>query len=193
MNQKIIEPVPFADWAAPIVPVLKSDKKSIRICGDFKQTVNRVVTLEQDRRFICPAVWRCIFSKVDLSQAYQLLELDEKSKQYTVVSFNRLPFGISSSPGIFQLTSHGQSARWNTSCHSIPDDILIAGTSKADHLKNLDLVLQRLQSAGLSLKREKCWFEVDSVSYLGYKIDAEGLHPLPKLLLRLLLQSLLPN
>ena len=32
------EPVQFADWAALIVPLLKSDGKSVRICGDFKQT-----------------------------------------------------------------------------------------------------------------------------------------------------------
>ena len=30
-NEGIIKPIPFADWAAPIVPVLKSDGKSI--CG----------------------------------------------------------------------------------------------------------------------------------------------------------------
>ena len=35
-QQGVLEPVQFADWAVPIVPVLKSDKKSIRICGHFK-------------------------------------------------------------------------------------------------------------------------------------------------------------
>ncbi|CAB3992544.1 Retrovirus-related Pol poly from transposon [Paramuricea clavata] len=35
-----IEPVQFADWAAPIVPIVKDDK-SIRICGDYKVTVNQ--------------------------------------------------------------------------------------------------------------------------------------------------------
>ena len=50
-----------------------------------------------------------LFSKIDLSQAYQQLELDEESKQFTVINthrglfhFNHLPFGISSAPGIFQ-------------------------------------------------------------------------------------------
>ena len=38
-KEGIIEPVQFAEWAAPIVPVLKSDKKSVRICGDFKLTI----------------------------------------------------------------------------------------------------------------------------------------------------------
>ena len=31
MQQVIVTPVTFSDWAAPIVPVLKSDKKSVRI------------------------------------------------------------------------------------------------------------------------------------------------------------------
>ena len=42
----IIEPVQFADWAAPTVPVLKQDKVFIRICGDFKLIVNQAYKLD---------------------------------------------------------------------------------------------------------------------------------------------------
>ena len=121
----------------------------------------------------------------DLSSAYQQLELEEDSKQYTVINthrglfrFNRLPFGISSAPGIFQRTMENL-------LNGIPcvivylNDILVSGVSKEDHLHNLALVLERLFSAGLLLKKEKCKFCVDSISYLGHKIDCEGLHPLP--------------
>ena len=59
------------------------------------------------------------------------------------------------------------------------DDILVSGVSKEDHLHNLQLVFERLHSAGLFLKKDKCKFCVDSISYLGHKIDCEGLHPLP--------------
>ena len=30
-----LEPVETAEWAAPIMPLVKSDKQSVRICGDF--------------------------------------------------------------------------------------------------------------------------------------------------------------
>ena len=59
------------------------------------------------------------------------------------------------------------------------DDILISGVSKLNHLRNLQLVLEKLQSAGLYLQQNKCKFLVSSISYLGHTIDSEGLHPLP--------------
>ena len=41
----IIKPVQFSGWAAPIVPIVKGDG-SIRICGDYKVTVNHAAKVE---------------------------------------------------------------------------------------------------------------------------------------------------
>ena len=41
----VIEAIQFSEWAAPVVPVVKGDG-SIRLCGDYKLTVNRVANLE---------------------------------------------------------------------------------------------------------------------------------------------------
>ena len=46
-NEEILEPVETAEWAAPIVAVLKRDKSSILICSDFSVTVNPVSKLDR--------------------------------------------------------------------------------------------------------------------------------------------------
>ena len=46
-KEGIIEPVQFAEWVAPVVPVLKSNKKSLQLCRDFKQTVNCASKLDK--------------------------------------------------------------------------------------------------------------------------------------------------
>jgi hypothetical protein len=51
------------------------------------------------------------------------------------------------------------------------DDILITGSTEEEHLANLAQVLTRLGNAGMRLKREKCAFMLDSVSYLGHVIS----------------------
>ena len=56
------------------------------------------------------------------------------------------------------------------------DDVLIRGKNDRDHLEHLGAVLQRLHERGFRLKKSKCVFMQFSVEYLGYQVDAEGLH-----------------
>ena len=45
--EAVLEPVEFSEWAAPVVVVLKSDQKSVRICGDFRMTINPISKLDK--------------------------------------------------------------------------------------------------------------------------------------------------
>ena len=183
----VIEPVQFSDWAAPIVPVVKKDG-SVRICGDYKLTINQAAKtdtypLPRIHDLFASLSGGTTFSKLDLAHAYQQIPLEEDSKQYVTVNthkglyrYNRLPFGVASAPSIFQRTMENI-------LQGLPgvtvyiDDILVTGKSTDEHLYNLETVLQRLEQAGLRLKREKCSFMLTSVEYLGYKISEKGLQP----------------
>ena len=60
------------------------------------------------------------------------------------------------------------------------DDILVAGATEEEHLKRLEDVLTQLERAGLCAQKNKCQFTKASVTFLGHRVDADGIHPLPE-------------
>ena len=112
-KEGIIEPVPFSEWAAPIVPVMKQDG-TVRICGDYKLTVNKVsktdsYPIPQIEDLFARVAGGQKFTQLDIAHAYQQIPLQEESKMYVAINthkglfhYNRLPFGVSSAPAIFQ-------------------------------------------------------------------------------------------
>ena len=184
----VICPVKYSEWATPIVPVAKPDR-SIRICGDFKITVNSALHVDQYPLPVPEELFATLaggkqFTKLDLSNAYQQLLLDNDSRKMCTINthkglyqYTRLPFGIASAPAIFQkLMDSVLQGMSRTVCYI--DDILITGDSEDEHLKNLERVLGRLKTHGITVRKSKCVFMANSVEFLGHRIDAEGLHPL---------------
>ncbi|CAK1600392.1 unnamed protein product [Parnassius mnemosyne] len=185
----VLTPVERSDWATPIVPVLKKDG-NIRICADYKLTLNKVLEVD---RYPLPRIDDLLsrlhggerFSKIDLSQAYAQLELDE-SKKYTVINthkglymYIRLVYGLSSSPGIFQ--KHLEELLTGLPKVGVfLDDVIITGPDSRSHIKKLYKVFERLQSHGLRVKKEKCVFFAESMNYLGHVISKEGVHTCPE-------------
>ena len=181
----LISPVQFCDWAASIVPVMKSNG-TIRICGDFKVTINSVsqvdtYPLPRVKELFSALSGRKYFSKLDMSQAYLQLELENDSKQYATVSthkglfqYNRLPFGVSSALSIFQRYME----TLLQGCKGVSvylDDIFVTGGTAEDHMKNQSCV--KLDLAGARLNKAKCSFMVSQIEYLGHVTDKDGLHP----------------
>ena len=99
-------------WATPLVPVPKKD--GVRICGNYKPTVNTQIEIAQHplptvELITSKLSGNTVFSKIDLKSAFQQLELDEASKELCTVNTNKglfkvnqLPFGVASSPALWQ-------------------------------------------------------------------------------------------
>lgn len=185
----VLEPVTTSEWATPIVPVPKKDG-GIRTCGDFKVTLNPVLRAEQYPLPLIDDLFAGLsgghkFSKIDLSQAYLQMHVEEQSRDMLTINthkglfrYCRLPFGITSAPALFQRAMDQiLSGLPGVQCYL--DDILCTGADDDEHLRNLDATLQRLKEYGLRIRKDKCEFFQSSVEYLGHVIDAKGLHTAP--------------
>lgn len=180
----VIEPVDTSEWATPLVPVRKADG-GLRICADYKVTLNPALLID---RYPLPKIddllvrlnGARVFSKIDLTQAYNQVELDD-SKEYTVINthkglfrYNRLVYGLSSSPGIFQRIMSNL-LKDLPQVEVFLDDIIIGSVDIKSHLETLEKVLERLRSHGMKLKESKCSFLLEEVQYLGYIISKDGI------------------
>ena len=82
---RVFKPITHAQWAAPLVPILKSDKRLIRLCGDYKITTNRAAqagqyTMPSAAGILTRLTGKQLFAKLDLFEAYTQLVLDDESQ-----------------------------------------------------------------------------------------------------------------
>ena len=190
VKRGVIYKVKHSKWASPIVVVPKPDN-AIRVCGDYKPTVNPQLKVDQyplprPDDLINKLRGGKIFTKLDLASAYQQVILDEASREIVTISthkglfqYTRLPFGVASAPAIFQNVMD-QILRGLNGVVCYLDDILITGKDEEEHARNLEAVLKKLAEHHVRLKKNKCIFTRSSVEYLGFTVSADGISPTPK-------------
>ena len=125
-----------------------------------------------------------IFSKLDANSGYWQIPLDEESQPLTTFAtpfgrycFNRLLFGISSTPEIFQQALSRFLEDLDGTMYQM-NDILVHGVDQSVHERCLRAVLHSLQEAGLTLN-DKCEFSKASITFLTHIIDGSRLHADP--------------
>jgi len=187
VNEGILEQFKFSKWASPIVIVPKKNG-SIRICVDCNVTIN---TFIQTQHYPLPniedlfaSMANCaVFCVLDLSEAYQQLELSTNSKEYLTINtlkglfrFTRLTFGVASAPAIFQSTiDQILLGLENVFCYL--DDILIGEKTVEKYRQKLELVLDRLNKFNVAINMGKCKLFEKEVDYLGHMLSNKGISP----------------
>ena len=122
-----------------------------------------------------------VFSKLDLSNAYWHVHLDEESSMLTTFQtpygryrWKRLPFGTSVSSELFQKRLD-QALEGLQGVIGVSDDVIVHGKDTEDHDKNLSSLLERCRTLGIKLNKDKAELRKTQISFLGHLVTKDGL------------------
>ena len=177
-------------YASPLHLVPKPGSKEFRICVDYRQlnasTVPDRYPVPHIHDFALGLQDTTIFSKIDLTQAFHQLPVAPEHISKTAVTtpfglfeYLKMPFGLRNAAQTFQRFMD-EVLRGIPAAYAYIDDILIASSDKDTHMKHLEEVFQRLSHFGLKINLDKCVFGADHMNFLGHRIDANGITPLPE-------------
>ena len=88
------------------IGAVQSDKSSVQVCGDVRLTINKFAQVDhyplpRVDELLSALAGGKLFTKLDLTQVYPRISLDEESRKLVVINthkglfqFNRMPFGI---------------------------------------------------------------------------------------------------
>jgi hypothetical protein len=94
--------------------------------------------------------------------------------------FVRMPFGLTNAPATFQrLMDKILETEIGKFVQVYLDDIIIYSNTWEEHLEHIKQVFQRLEDAGLKMGKEKCFFALKELEFLGHRISREGIKPDP--------------
>ncbi len=177
-----------SSWASPIVIVPKKDG-STRFCADYRKlnaiTNKNAYPLPNIQDILSSLGKAKVFSKMDAKSGFWQVKMAEKDRPKTafithagLYEFNVMPFGLTSSPPVFQeLMNRVMQGVQNKYCMAYMDDIVVFSETVEDHFQHLADVFKRLEKANLKLKLSKCEFFKEKIQFLGHVVSSDGVQP----------------
>ena len=115
------------------------------------------------------------------------ISLTEEAKKKTAFvtadgkyQWNIVPFGLATAVSTFQYLMSKVLTGLSDFALSYLDDVLVFSETYDDHIHHLNEVFACFEKSGLKIKLSKCQFFKTQLHYLGHKISADGLEPLPE-------------
>jgi hypothetical protein len=173
-------------WAAPILMVKKKDE-SLRLCIDYR-LLNKVLTgnsypLPRIDDILNSLRGKMFFTSMDMVKGFWQIALDQESQVKTAFvtpfgqyQFKRVPFGMMTSPSIFQGFMDQMLQGYNWECANVyVDDVLIYSSTFDEHITHMNQMFDRMRKANMKAKLKKCEWARTELLYLGHIINRQGI------------------
>jgi Reverse transcriptase (RNA-dependent DNA polymerase) len=158
-------------------------------CGDYRR-LNIVTRPDRPLPSLADIAHKlhgcCYFSVVDFVKGYHQIPMAAGNIAKTAIltlfglyEYVYMPFGLWNAAQNFQRIMD-RVFRHLPFCFCYLDDYLIASRTLDEHLQHLRTYFQLLQDNGLQIISAKCVFAVAEVDFLGHRVSATGILPLPK-------------
>ncbi|MEL6804333.1 MAG: reverse transcriptase family protein, partial [Bacteroidota bacterium] len=178
-----------SEWASPLM-VAPKPGGGWRVCGDYRRLNNATIDdkypVKAISDFNANLAGKTIFSKIDLLKGYHQIPVNPADIPKTAVItpfglfiFPRTPFGLKNAGQDFQRLMDAILGDLPF-CFVYIDDILVASSSPAEHLRHLEEIFTILDANGLVVNQAKCVLGKTSLEFLGYRVDKHGIAPLPE-------------
>ncbi|XP_032238886.2 uncharacterized protein K02A2.6-like [Nematostella vectensis] len=177
------------DWVSSLVIVEKKNG-TLRLCLDPKE-LNNAIKREHYKPPTAETLssklsGKRVFTVIDMSNCYWHKKLDEESSYLCTFNtpfgrhkFDRMPFGISVAADVAQKMIDDNFSDI-PGVLAVHDDIIIAGSDKAEHDEALSRVLLCARERNIRFNRDKIQLRVNQVKYLGNIVTADGFKPDPE-------------
>ena len=118
---------------------------------------------------------------------YYHICLTEESKKKTAFvtadgkyQWNIVPFGLATAVSTFQYLMSTVLTSLSNFAFMYLDDVLVFSETYDNHIHHLNEVFTCFVKAGLKIQLSKCQYFKTQLHFLGHKISADGLEPLPE-------------
>ena len=187
-------------WASPLHMVPKKPN-TFRPVGDYRGlnrcTKHDSYSLPPLQSFSHNLYGKRVFAKIDLRSAYHQIPIHPPDIEKTAITtpfglfeYTRMNFGLSGASQTFQRfidgvlrkleVSQADGSTRRVGLFAYIDDILIASETEEEHLQDLEALFQRLKQYGLQVNEDKCEFGKPELTFLGHRINKDGIMPLPE-------------
>ena len=176
-------------WRSPTFVVPKKNGEA-RIVFDYRLlnaiTKRMAYSLPSIEQLTARFRGKHFISTIDIKSGYWHIPIRKADRQKTAFIFNGkvyewnvMPFGPTNAPPHFQKVMDGIFSDLQFVMVYM-DDITIISKTPEEHKSHLEEVFKRLAKFKIKIRPDKCAFAQETVEYLGFIIDSNGIKIKPK-------------